>query len=98
VDAKALLRQERPLEVDAEQPRAGRIERDVPERREQVLLGGGDEGRQVGGDAGLEQRLAAAGVAIGVPPMKSTPPKPFTCRSMKPGTAMQPRPLLPASP
>src|SRR5206468_9347651 len=38
----------------------------VPERREQVFLGRGDEGRQVGGDAGLQQCLASAGVAVGV--------------------------------
>ena len=36
------------------------------ERGEQLLLGRGDEGREVGGDAGLEQRLAGAPVALGV--------------------------------
>ena len=42
------------------------VGRHLAQRGEQLLLGRGDQRRQVGGDAGLEQRLARAAVAVGV--------------------------------
>ena len=36
------------------------------QRGEQLLLGRGDQGGEVGGDARLEQRLAGTPVAVGV--------------------------------
>ena len=60
-------REERPFDVDAEDPRpVARPSRHLRERREQLLLGRRDERGQVRGDAGLEQRLAGAPVAVGV--------------------------------
>ncbi len=61
--AEALGREERPLEMDAEDPRALRGQRHGAECRDELLLRRGDQRRQVGGDAGLEQRVAGACVA-----------------------------------
>ena len=59
-------REERAFDVRAEDPRAAAALGDLAERGDQPLLGRGDQGGQVGGDAGLEQRLAGARVAVGV--------------------------------
>ena len=86
--ARRLLgREERPLEVHAEQRGARRLVRHRPASAAAVVgLAGGDERRLEGRDpvssiaapATASSRLASAAA-------KSTPPKPFTCRSTKPG-------------
>src|SRR5207237_5896939 len=55
-----------PFEVTAEDARSVGAGRHLAQRREQLLLGRGDQRRQVRSDAGLEQRLAGAPVAAGV--------------------------------
>ena len=56
VRAEARGGEERALEVDTEDARASGCRRNRPQRRDEVVLGRGDQRRQVGGDAGLEQR------------------------------------------
>src|SRR4029453_8691037 len=58
--------EERARQVDPDGPRALSRGRSVLDRREELLLRRGDESGEVGGDAGLEQRLAGAPVAGGV--------------------------------
>ncbi len=67
VRSETLRREERTLEVDAEDPgTAGVALGDLAHRGEQLVLRRGDQSRQVRGDARLEQRLARAPVAVGV--------------------------------
>ena len=66
VRAEAGGGEERPLEVGAEDPRAVIPVRDRAQRADHVLLGRGDERRQVRRDAGLEERLAGGGEAVRV--------------------------------
>src|SRR5205823_4439463 len=56
VRAEAIRREERALEVDAEDPRALGDHRHGPKGRDEILLGRADEGRQVRRHAGLEDR------------------------------------------
>jgi hypothetical protein len=60
VGAEALRREERTLEVRADDPRAAALARHGAQRRGEVDLGRGDEGRLEGGDAGGQQRFAGA--------------------------------------
>src|SRR5918994_1447022 len=60
VRAHARGGEEWPLDVHTEDPRTARLGRDLAERRDEHGLGRRDQGREVGGDAGLEQRLACA--------------------------------------
>ena len=73
VRAEAPGREERALEVDAEDARARvvAVRRDLRERGDERLLRRGDQRRQERGDAGLEQRLARAAVAVARPPRGS---------------------------
>src|SRR2546422_803392 len=57
--------EERALEVDAEDPWPGRGRRHLAEGCEKPVLGGGDEGREVGGDARLEEGFPCAAVPVG---------------------------------
>ena len=59
-------REERALEVHAEDPRARLVGRHFAHRCEHLLLGARDQRRQVRGDAALEQRRAGAPVPVGV--------------------------------
>ena len=60
-------REERALEVDAEDPRPGEPRSGTArDRGDEVGLLGGDQRRQVGRDAGLEQRLAGGRESVGV--------------------------------
>ena len=54
MDPEAQGRQERPFEVRAQDAGSVRLGRDLAEGGEELLFGGGDERRQEGGDAGLE--------------------------------------------
>jgi hypothetical protein len=58
--------EERPLEVHAEDAGPVGSRRHLAEGGEELLFGSGDEGREVRGDAGLEQRVTRTPVALGV--------------------------------
>jgi hypothetical protein len=66
VHAEPLRRDERALEVDAEQAGADRVDRNLGEPRKQLLFRCSDEGRMERRHAGLEQCLAGAAVPGGV--------------------------------
>ena len=55
VDPEPLLRDERTFEVGTQDSRAAGVDRQCAEGGAELLLRGGDERRQVGGHAGLEQ-------------------------------------------
>ena len=61
MDPEAQSRQERPFEMRAEDARPVRLSRHLAEGGEELLFGGRDEGREVGSDAGLEERFPGAG-------------------------------------
>ena len=92
MDAEAQRGEERAFEMNAEDAGPVRLGRHLAEGGEELRLGGGDEGRKVGRDAGLEQRLTRASVPVDVGVERSTPANPLTWRSTKPGTAI-PRPF-----
>jgi hypothetical protein len=54
--------EERSLEVNPEDARSVAVEGNLGDRAEELLLGRRDEGREVGGDAGLEQGVACPAV------------------------------------
>ena len=66
VDPETVFRQERPLEMNAEDARAADAGRHVAQRCQELLLGRRDERRQVRRDAALEQRLACTAIAVRV--------------------------------
>jgi hypothetical protein len=66
MDAEALRRQEGPLEVRADHPRAAALDRHGAQRRREVGLGRGDEGRLEGGDAAGQQGFAGTSVGLSV--------------------------------
>src|SRR5919106_2303245 len=66
VDAEAPRREERPLEMGAQDARPVRAGRQPVERGEQTVFGSGDEGREVRRDARLEQRVTGAAIAVRV--------------------------------
>ncbi len=61
-----LRRDERALEMRADDVRRGTVQRHLVQRRRQLVFGRGDERRLVGGHAAREQRLARFAVALGV--------------------------------
>ena len=64
--AEAARREKRPFEVHAEDARPLALARNFAHRCDHLLLGTRDQGRQIRGDAGLEQCHAGAPVSLGV--------------------------------
>src|SRR5216684_3930740 len=61
-----LRRDERPLEMRADDVRCGAVLRNLVQRRRQLVLGRRDEGRLIGGHTAREQRFARSPVTLSV--------------------------------
>jgi len=66
VDSQAERRQERSFQVHAENAGTVRLGRHLAEGCEELLFRGGDERRQEGGDAGLEDGVGRGAIPLGV--------------------------------
>src|SRR5918994_5179650 len=66
MDPEAQGRQEGPFEMRAEDAGYVRLGRNLAEGGEELLFGGGDEGREERRDAGLEDGVGRLAVAVGV--------------------------------